>query len=188
MRRVDRPGVAFEHTLYGNTKKLRKLGQKEYKKPPPSDLFQFGDAPAGGKKVRTVTIQFGSATTIEWKWKGGTWHRSERGEEFVAESGKQITTDNLIIEEHIVNNSKHIVDIAGNPSIEIADVAGKGKAILLRDGKAYIGKWVRKSRKQRVVYQTKQGKEFTLGVGHTWVELLPNKKGEIKGGVTFQKK
>lgn len=187
MRRIDRPGISLEHTLYGNTKKLRKIGQKKYDKPPPEDLFDFGDAPSGGKKVRSITVTFSSATTIEWRWSGGRWQRSERGEKFVAESGKRIGADNLIIEEHIVNNSKTIVDVAGNPSIEIADVTGSGKAILFRDGKAFIGKWVRKTRKDRVVYQTRGGKELTLKPGTTWVELLPSKKGEVKGSVSFER-
>ncbi|MEA2499344.1 MAG: hypothetical protein QOH26_1749 [Actinomycetota bacterium] len=187
MRRVDRPGISSEHTLYGNTAKLRKIGQKEYKKPPPDDLFSFGDLPAGGKKVKKITVEFSSATTIEWKWSKGEWRRSELGEQFIAESGEHIATDNLIIEMHTVNNSTTIVDVAGNPSIEIADVTGKGKAILFRDGRAFIGQWVRKSRKKRVVYRTKGGKEMTLKAGTTWVELLPNDKGQVKGSVRFGK-
>lgn len=187
MRRVDRPGIASEHTLYGDTAKLRKLGRKQYKKPPPADLFSFGDAPAGGKKAKIVDLQFGSATTIQWKWAKGAWQRSERGEPFILESGDQVAVDNLIIEQHVVNNSATIRDVAGNPSIEIEDVTGSGKAILFRDGKAYVGKWVRKTRKGRVVYQTKSGQELALRPGKTWVELLPNKDGEIKGTVTFHK-
>lgn len=187
MRRVDRPGIASEHTLYGDTAKLRKLGRKQYKKPPPADLFAFGDAPADGKKAKVVALQFGSATTIQWKWAKGMWQRSERDEPFILESGDQVAVDNLIIEEHVVNNSQTIRDVAGNPSIEIADVTGSGRAILFRDGKAYVGRWVRKTRKGRVVYQTKQGKELSLRAGKTWVELLPNDKGEIKGSVSFHK-
>ena len=186
MRRIDRPGISMEHTLYGNTAKLRKIGQKEYKKPPPENLFSFGDLPAGGKKVKKITVEFSSATTIEWRWSKGEWRRSEHGEHFVAESGEHIATDNLIIEQHIVNNSRTIVDVAGNPSIEIADVTGKGKAILFRDGKAFVGRWVRKTRKDRVVYRTKGGKEMTLKAGTTWVELLPNDEGEVKGSVRFR--
>jgi hypothetical protein len=187
MRRVDRPGIASEHTLYGDTAKLRKLGRKQYKKPPPADLFTFGDAPAAGKKAKIVDLQFGSATTIQWKWAEGAWQRSERGEPFILESGDQVAVDNLIIEQHVVNNSATIKDVAGNPSIEIEDVTGSGKAILFRDGKAYLGKWVRKTRKGRVIYQTKSGEEMALRPGKTWVELLPNKEGEIKGTVTFHK-
>jgi hypothetical protein len=187
MRRVYRPGIASEHTLYGNTAKLRKLGRKKYKKPPPADLFQFGDLPAGGKKAKTVDLQFGSATTIEWKWADGRWKRSERGSPFILESGKQAAVDNLVIEEHVVNNSKTIVDVVGNPSIEIEDVTGSGKAIVFRDGRAFVGRWVRKSRKTRVTYETKGGKEMVFHPGQTWVELLPNNKGEIKGSVSFKK-
>lgn len=185
MQRVPRSGVSFEHTLYANTKALRKIGKKEYKKPPPTGMYLFGELMAGSKKARKIVVSFGSATTITYKWSGGQWMRSERGVPFVSEAGEPIGVDNLIIEEHIVNNSRRIVDVVGNPSIEIADPVGSGRALLFRDGRVIVGRWVREKLHKRVVYETRTGEEMVLAPGTTWVELLPNQKGEIKGRVTF---
>lgn len=180
MRRFDRPGVTFEHTLYGNTKALRKLGAREFSAPPPAGQFDFGKLEGKSKKARKITLQFGSATTIEYRWAKDSWRRFERGQPFETEAG-QIEVDNVIIEEHVVNNSKTIIDIAGNPSIEIADVIGSGRAVLFRDGRAIRGRWVRKKQHGPVVYKSKDGKEMVLAPGTTWIALLPNDKGEVKG-------
>ena len=187
MRRVPRSGVTFEHTLYGNSKDLRKLGTKSFKRPPPQDLFAFSEDRPKGRKVETLTLQFGSATTIEYKWKKGRWHRSERGEPFMTDKGSQLAFDNIVIEEHIVNNSNRIFDVAGNPSIEIADAIGEGRVLIFRDGRALYGRWFRKSLKKPVRYETKEGEPIALQPGTTIVELLPNKEGEIKGSFKIQK-
>lgn len=187
MQRVPRAGVALEHTLFGNTKLLRKLGAEQYDKPPPQDQFKFGESTAKSKKARSVSVQFSPAVTVNYEWAQGKWLRSERGAPFMSESGEQIGVDNLIIEEHTVNNSTTIFDVAGNPSIEIADVTGSGRAVLFRDGRVVVGKWVRKTEADRVVYQTKDGEELTLKPGTTWVELMPNSKGDLKGLLTFLK-
>ena len=185
MRRIPRSGVSFEHTLFGNTTKLRKLGQTRFKKTP-AQLFEFGDATGGGRRVKRVTLQFGSATTIEWVWSKKGWKRFERGSPFMTEAG-QVLVDNLVIEEHVVNNSRTIFDVAGNPSIEIADETGKGRAILFRDGRAYIGKWMRKKRTSPVEYVGRGGDPLVFAKGTTWIELLPNRKGEVKGSVAFKR-
>jgi len=187
MERVPRAGVALEHTLFGNTKLLRKLGAKEYSEPPPQDQFKFGELTAKSKKARQVAVQFSSAVTVNYEWAQNKWLRSERGAPFMSESGEQIGVDNLIIEEHIVNNSTTIFDVAGNPSIEIADVTGSGRAVLFRDGRVIVGRWVRKNEKDRVIYETKDGEELTLKPGTTWVELMPNDKGDLKGMLSFSK-
>src|SRR5205085_3520863 len=45
MFRSPKPGVAFEHTLFANTAKLRKLGKKKFHDSVPSGVFGYGDLP-----------------------------------------------------------------------------------------------------------------------------------------------
>jgi hypothetical protein len=180
MRRVYRPGYSSEHTLYANTGALRKIGQKSYKKPPPDGIFTYGD-PAGGTDVKSVQMIFSGSTNVSYKWSGGKWHRSDDGEPLMMESGVPIAVDNVIIEQHEVNYSKTIVDSAGNRSVEIADVTGSGKAVLFRDGMMFEGRWLRKTVESAVVYRTKDGETMVLDPGTTWIELLPDGKGELKG-------
>ncbi|CAN5689509.1 DUF3048 domain-containing protein [soil metagenome] len=185
MRRIARAGVASEHTLYGDTQGLRKIGSKKYDNPPPSAL-EFGSVPPGAKKATHVAVNFGGSSTITYDYKGGKWLRSDDGEPLVMENGKQIAVDNVVIERHTINFSKKIVDVAGNPSTEIADVTGKGKALLFRDGKVVTGTWERDSIEGEVVFKTSSGDDMALHPGATWIELAPDGTGEITGTVSYE--
>jgi Protein of unknown function (DUF3048) C-terminal domain len=127
------------------------------------------------------------ALTVTYDYKRGRWYRSDDGEPFMSESGKQIAVDNVLIEEHEVNLSKTIVDVAGNPSVEIADVTGRGRAVLFRDGRAIRGRWVRKSQSDPVRFETPDGEVMQLSEGTTWIELVPSDKGDVKGSFSFER-
>jgi hypothetical protein len=190
MHREARTGYAFEHTLYGNTVALRKLGEKKYKDPPPDGYFKFGDPPSGGRPAKTVDLSFGPAPSIEFKWQNGEYMRSDGGQPLVSatDGGKQIGVDNVIVEKHRVTLSTHLADVIGNPSPLILDFTGSNDAVLFRDGRAYSGKWTRKSVADPVVFETKSGDEMTLHPGRTWIELVPDKKGTVNGSVSYSKK
>ncbi|CAN5554430.1 DUF3048 domain-containing protein [soil metagenome] len=185
MQRVPREGITSEHTLYADSARIRKVAKKSFDDAPSGESYDFGDLEGSGKRAGTVTINFTSATTITYEWSGGAWKRSQAGEPFVAESGKQISVDNVLIEEHEVNFSKSIVDVAGNPSVEIADVTGSGRAVLFRDGRALTGRWIRESVEDAVSFETKSGDALVLHPGTTWVELVPSDKGDVKGSFSY---
>ena len=181
LRRIDRPGITIEHTLYGNTKTIRKVGEKKFDDVPEEGIFKFGDLPRGGRKAKSVTLFFSASRPINYRWSGNAWKRSESGSPFEVEGGTQIAPDNVIIELHRITYSKTLVDPAGNPSIEIMDPVGKGQALVFRDGQVFEATWSRKAVTDRVVYQDKSGEEIALAEGTTWIALLPNNKGEVKG-------
>jgi hypothetical protein len=179
-------GSTDVHSLYGDTKRLRKLGEKRGKpQPPGSAYFKFGDAPKGDK-AKSVTLKFNPSVEISWRWKGGKWMRFEDGVPFQSAGGKQIGTDNLLVQEVEVNDSKRIFDVAGNPSPDIV-LAGKGRAFLFRDGEVIKGSW-KTNKKGDPSFKTKKGDPFTFDVGSTWIELVPSNKGSVKGEITFSKK
>lgn len=180
LRRISRPGITLEHTLYGNTNKIRAVGEKKFSDPPQEGIFRFGDLPSGGRKAKSVTLSFSRANPIVYTWKGNGWERSQQGSPFQVEGGK-IAPDNVIIELHKVVYSKRLFDVAGNPSIEITDPVGKGQALVFRDGQVFEATWSRKAVTDRVVYQDKSGEEIALAEGTTWIALLPSNKGEVKG-------
>jgi hypothetical protein len=188
MRRVARTGVSFEHTLYANTVALRKLGTKHFSRPPPDNIFKFGDLQKdASKKATSVTINFSSGNVAGYKWAKGRWQRTQGGTPMMAESGHQIAVDNVLIEEHKVNYSKKITDVLGYPSTEIANVTGSGRAVLFRDGRVIKGEWTRKSRVDPVRFTTKSGAEMQLKPGTVWIELVPGHKGDVKGSFSFAK-
>lgn len=174
------------HSLFGNTQELRRLGANRGKpKPPGAGYFRF-DGLAGGTKARSVVLKFNPTVEIKWRWKGGKWVRFEDGVPFRAAGGKQIGTPNLLIQEVEVNDSTKIFDVAGNASPDIA-LDGKGRALLFRDGKVVRGTW--KAGKDGVPrFETNKGDPFTFDVGTTWIELVPSKKGSVKGSIDFSKR
>ena len=185
MRRIDRAGIPLEHTLYADTTKLRSLGQRRFDNPPTTN-FTFGPLEAKAKKTRAVTMNFGGDAAVGYRWAKGQWQRLDNGSPLQAEGAGPIAVDNVLIELHTINNSKTVFDVAGNPSIEIADETGRGPAVLLRDGKSVKGKWIRPKRDEPVRFVA-GGETMVFAPGTVWVELLPNRKGEIKGSFSLSK-
>ncbi len=188
MVRVPREGLTSEHTLYADTKAVRKIGKAEFADAPSDDLFEFGDLADNGKtrKAKSVTIDFSGLTQVSYSWDGEGYLRSQAGAPFVSESGEQVQVTNVLVEEHDINFST-IVDPAGNPSVEIADETGSGRAVLFRDGKAIVGTWTRDSIDSPVVFETKTGDRMVFATGSIWVHLVPSDAGEVKGSFSFEK-
>lgn len=185
--RVDRPGISFEHTLYADTTLLRRLGRKSFGDPPPDDAFEFGDLEQGaGRKASEALINFSAAGTLRYVWSDSGWLRFEGDQPFIDESGEQISVTNVLIEEHDVNLSS-ITDVAGNPSIEIGDVTGQGRAVLFRDGRAIKGRWIRESTDEPTRFVTKDGGSMKFAPGSIWIHLVPSSRGEVKGSFSFVK-
>ena len=188
LRRIPRDGYSSEHTLYADTAAVRKEGMEKYDEAPDA-IFEFGELnemDASPKRATAVTIQFSSATTVTYEWKGGKWVRSQDGQPFMLTTGKQVAVQNVLIAQHTVNYSK-IVDVAGNPSTEIADETGSERAVLFRDGRAVEGRWSRESLDDPVTFTTKKGDDMVLAPGKTWIELLPNDEGDVKGSFSYEK-
>ncbi|MGH2756627.1 MAG: DUF3048 domain-containing protein [Actinomycetota bacterium] len=175
------PGAILVHNLFARTEVLRHDPRVKKVKPPRDDVFHFGDVPGDAKRARRIQLNFSGSVTIEYRWKGGAWKRFEDGA-FLTNRGKQIAVPNVLIQQVEVNNSRRLVDSAGNPSPKIT-LKGKGKALLFRDGKMIKGTWQMKN--GRPFYRTRSGKPFPFAPGPIWVELVPSRKGEVKGKIAF---
>ena len=186
MERIAREGVSMEHTLYVDTAALRKVGRKQFDELPPEDLRSFGELEAKGKPAKTITIEFGAAS-VSYEWDGEKYLRFDEGQPLMSESGEQLFANNVVIEEHTINFSE-ITDVVGAASTEIADVTGSGRAVLFRDGKAIKGTWERETVDGPVKFLTKDGEEMVFAEGTTWIELVPNNKGEAKGSFDYARK
>lgn len=175
------PGTILVHNLFARTEVLRNDSRVRKVEPPRDDVFVFGDVQEGSKKARRVRLNFNASITIEYKWQGGAWKRYENGP-FLANTGKQISVPNVLVQQVDVTNSRRLVDSAGNASPKL-DMTGKGKAFLFRDGKVIKGTWHMKD--GRPYYRTLSGEDFVFAKGPIWVELVPSKKGDVKGAVAF---
>jgi len=187
MQRIDN-GKSFEYTLFADTAAVRKLGRKDYDEPPPEDVYVFEDELPEGKsrKATEITIEFSPASVVSYTYDGGEYYRYQDGEPFMSDTGDQIAVDNVLIEMHSVNLTGP-TDVVGTAGTEIADVTGSGRAVLFRDGRVIRGKWVREAIEDPVRFTTKDGAELVLKPGTTWIHLVPNQNGEVKGSFEFEK-
>lgn len=186
-KRIERPGLTSDHWLYADTAAARDTGAKKFEETPPEEVFQFGDLEGDTKRAKTVNITFSDLTNIRYEYSGGAYKRFQPTEQpFEIENRGQLEVENVVIEEHVVNNSKSIKDVNGNPSTEIADETGSGRAVLFRDGQAIEGTWSRESLKGPVRFETKSGDEMIFSEGNIWIHLLPGKKGELEGSFSFE--
>jgi hypothetical protein len=179
------PGTLDIHNLFGDTAKLRKLDRAKKADSPTSGFFEFGPVPKGARKARSVTVHFTSSNAIEYRWKKGAWRRYEAGSPFTTKRGGQVAVPNVLIQEVRVDRSDRIVDSAGNPSPDL-DWHGGGRAFLFRDGKVIKGSWRVKKDGTAVFFTTRRGDPFVFDRGATWVELVPSRKGQVKGSVSFR--
>jgi hypothetical protein len=188
MKRIPRAGLTSEHTLYADSDAVRKIGAKKFSDAPPGDQYEAGDLQSPSKKAAVVEINFSGATSVSYRFAKGHWLRSQNGSSFEDDSGKQIAVENVLIEEHEVVLSQTITDVAGNPSLEIANETGTGRAFLFRDGRVIKGRWNREDVGDAVTFETKGGDSFVFAPGSIWIELLPSDEGEVKGSFSFAKR
>jgi Protein of unknown function (DUF3048) N-terminal domain/Protein of unknown function (DUF3048) C-terminal domain len=181
------PGNTDEHSLFANVKLLVRQARKSHLSAPSDKLFRFGPLRPRGKRARKVRLEFegsSAAGSIEWRWHRKMWKRYEGGQRFMAADGKQIATPNLLIQRVKVKLSHRLVDVAGNPSPRVT-FSGGGKALLFRGGRVITGRWKRSKNGRRFTYATRGGRPFTFAPGPIWIELLPSKKGPVKGSIAF---
>jgi hypothetical protein len=182
----DPPGSLDIHSLFADTRKLRKLAVKNKVNPPNQSVFEFGDIEGRAKRARVVTVNFTESNPIEYRWKGDAWKRSEGGTPFVSATGKRISVANVFVQVVRVDNSDKIVDSAGFPSPDIRLEKTRGKAVLFRDGKAIRAKWKMGKVGDPPIYRTASGDKLLFARGSIWVELVPSKAGEVKGSFDFR--
>lgn len=176
------PGTILVHNLFVRTEKLRTDPRVRRVKAPASDLFRFGPVQDSARRARRIRINFNASVTIEYRWARGEWRRFENGP-FRTSTGKQIAVPNVLVQEVVVNSSKRLVDVAGNRS-PVLDMKGKGRALLFRDGKVVRGTWHLNN--GRFNYRTRKGKDFVFARGPIWIELVPSRKGQVKGSFSFR--
>jgi hypothetical protein len=167
------------HNLFASTKKLYLLASRtEADLASPQSLFRFDEeVPAPSKPRTSASVAFSPSNVVGWAWSDDRWVRELDGEPMLAENGKPIAVDNVVIQEVIVTDS-NIVDVAGFPSPDVK-LVGQGRAWILRDGRLIVGRWRRGSLGEGTVFETRGGDEIALAPGTTFVQLVPKDDGEV---------
>jgi hypothetical protein len=141
----------------------------------PGPYLPFGAGQfAGAKPADRIDVEFSGNHTTTWRFEKGTgWVR----EDSLAEPGDDFVPDNVLTVEVQVGDAGYR-DPAGNPVPE-SKFFGTGSAVLFHEGKALPCEWSKNGPDGALELTTKNGKPVTVPAGHTWIELVPMKGGDV---------
>lgn len=151
------------HNLFGLPEKIWAMA--ENKTPPPALFSYLGDGTAfHGEPALGVEIEFSGGWSAAYAYdaRHHNWGRSMRGEQFRAESGDQVTPENLVVQ---------FVGYSGSGGK--GETIGSGEAWIFVDGQVIRGTWEHPGRTSVTKFFAPDGSEIQLRPGRTWVHLAP---------------
>ncbi|WP_344862517.1 DUF3048 domain-containing protein [Planomonospora alba] len=167
------PGRYAPYNLFANTKRLLAAAPEASRA---EDIgFTFGDAPAeGGTPRKTYSVRYPAARfTFGWSEKAGKWLIWQDGEKDMAAEGGQLAAPTVVVQyTKTVRSQFHDKNQSYTPLVH---TTGKGRAVVLRDGKAYKARWSRASEEEGTVFTTETGEPMNFAPGQVWVVLASAK-------------
>lgn len=133
--------------------------------------LHHGKAPYVPKK-RTFryTVRYKAASfTFTWAKKKDRWRVWMDGSRAYADEGGRLRPKAVVI-QRVTIKASDIHDFLGNAT-PYAETVGSGRALVLRDGRAYPARWKREKSWQRTEYTTRKGKPMTFPNGQVWIVL-----------------
>jgi len=160
---------AAPHNLYANPRVLLREARHASKA---RDIgFRFGPAPAGGRSMRSYTVSYPAATyTFDWSAKAKRWLVWMDGAPGMATEGGQLGGSTVIIQYTRIALSR-FEEYGGLPPM--AESIGSGRAVILRDGRAYTVHWSRPNWNGGTTFTLPGGRRMLFAPGQTWVVLAP---------------
>lgn len=179
--RFPREGLAFEHTLFGDTNKMWEVATRRNVNTGYRALgFAFREtADANGIPANDVFINWFGQTDARWQLDTttGQYLRYTEGIPHIdAADNSQLFADNLIIIEVPHNRRPDLFPEGANyESLEIA-LWDQGRAYVVRDGQLYQGFWRRRNQNPGEALQLIYGDNtpIMLKPGRSWVSVVRN--------------
>lgn len=179
--------VATEHTMYSTTTKLWEVAQKrgleakDDKGKPWGEKFEkwsFKDDLKEDSRPQSFVANFNfwggyDSYGVRWEYdrvtnsykrvNGGSPHLDKINE-------SQLAAKNVIL---VFMTERNANDGYENNVHLLYGTTGKGKAIILQDGKKIEGEWRKKDRLSKTKFYDNQGKEIEFNRGQIWIDVLP---------------
>jgi hypothetical protein len=177
--RYPKPGVPFEHTLFGNTFQMWDLAtRRNVNTGYPARGFAFDTTPdENGKPINDIAIKWYGDQDARWQYNptDGKYYRWNTGIPHIdAETGQQLTADNVIVvQAYHVDRPDIYESESGAKTVEI-QLWGSDKAWVFRDGQWFQGIWMRRNRERGALglYYPDATTPIMLKPGRSWVEVV----------------
>lgn len=164
-RHRDRPAP---HNLYAEPLRLLSRAPKAALA---KDIgFRFGPTPAGGVPKSAFSVRY-SAFSIGFRWNGKRWAIAMDGAPVRDAAGPPATPATVVVQYVRITGSR-FKDAWGNVSPYVESV-GAGRALVLRDGRAYEGRWARPTVAAGTTFTTPAEQPLPFATGQTWVVVAP---------------
>lgn len=162
------------HDLMSSTQGVRKaaasVGHSLTATLSPLTFKEDSPAPA----VNSISVPYSAVVDVGYKYDPASngWLRFNGGEAHMdAETGKQLTPKNVIIQFVPSYESEIVEDAGGNRGMDYT-LTGSGKALVFRDGQVIQGTWSRAERSGVTQYLDASNKPIALNRGLTFVQLV----------------
>jgi Protein of unknown function (DUF3048) N-terminal domain/Protein of unknown function (DUF3048) C-terminal domain len=162
------------YNLFASTRTLLREAPKAS---PARDIgFRFGPLRpadlASGQQAASYSVKYPAASyTFRWSASQHRWLTWVDGAPARGGEGGQLGGSTVVVQYTQIATSRFI-EYGGRPPY--AKSTGSGKAVVLRDGKAYTVRWVRNSLDGGTAYYLPDGQRMQFARGQTWVVLAPD--------------
>jgi hypothetical protein len=175
-RRLFRPGLAYEHTVFTSTTALRDLAnQKGWGETiaPDPPAWKDDNAPDRRPANQRVTINFsGPQYAVLWVYRPSTndYQRFLAGQADTDAANERAITAKVVAAAVVPRT--HGRTRIREDTWTFADI-GSGKAWIFQDGMATAGTWKKRSRTDRLLFFDQDGNEVVFIRGPQWMEIIP---------------
>jgi hypothetical protein len=131
--------------------------------------FRFGPAPAGGRARAAYSVSYPAASfSFRWSRRQARWLTWMDGSPAASTEGRQLGARTVVVQYTNVGTSKYLEEGSRPP---FAYTVGSGRAVVLRGGRAYSGRWSRPLADGGTTFTTAAGQPMTFARGQVWVVL-----------------
>ena len=161
------------YNLYAHTREL--LAQAPHASTARDIGFKFGPPPPGGRVTSSQSVSYPAASfRFTWSAAQHRWLVSMDGAQATSTEAGRLGVPTVVIQYTTVRTSRFL-EYGHRPPYAVS--VGSGRALVLRDGRAYQARWSRPSADGGTTFTTAAGQPMTFARGQVWIVLAAGPGG-----------
>jgi DUF3048 family protein len=161
------------YNLYAHTRQL--LAQAPRASTARDIGFRFGPPPPGGRVTHVQSVAYPAASfRFTWSAARQRWLVSMDGTPATSTGAGRLGAATVVIQHTTIRTSRFL-EYGHRPPYAVS--VGSGRALVLRNGRAYQARWSRPSADGGTTFTTATGQPMTFSRGQVWVILAAGPGG-----------